>query len=59
VADLQYYNEISTITHVLKEELDERQYPHLAQWFNERMKQLKELQKTDSELAQIVAKYNL
>ena len=43
VADLQYYNEISTVVHLTKKDLSESEYPNLAQWYNDRMSQIPEI----------------
>ncbi len=58
IADLQYYNEIMTITHLAKRPLTEADYPNLAPWLNERM-QIAEIVAVDKRFKDIVGKYNL
>lgn len=58
VADIQYYNEISTIVNLTKKDLLESELPNLAQWFNDRMSQLPDLIGLDKKLKEIIAKYN-
>jgi glutathione S-transferase len=58
VADLQYYNEISTVVNLTKKDLDETEYPNLSIWFNERMSQIPDIMILDKKLRDIISKYN-
>jgi len=58
IADLQYYNEISTIVTLIKKNLDESEYPNLAAWFNDRMSQIPDIMILNKKLKEIINKYN-
>ena len=58
VADLQYYNEISTIVHLSKHELTEADFPNLAPWFG-RMSTIPEIMPLDKKLDEVISKYNI
>jgi glutathione S-transferase len=59
VADIQYYNEISTIVNLTKKELVESELPNLAQWYNDRMSQLPDIMGLDKKLKEIISRHNL
>jgi len=58
VADLQYYNEISTVVYLTKKDITEAEYPNLALWYNQRMSSLPDIMALDKKLKEIIAKYN-
>lgn len=57
IVDLQYYNEIVTITLLTKKELAADEFPNLAPWF-QRMSKVPETMDTDKRLKEVVTKYN-
>jgi len=59
VIDLQYYNEIVTILQLLRFELVDSEFPHLAPWFNERMRKLPEMVELDGRLRRVVEENSL
>ena len=59
VADIQYYNEISTIVNLTKKELQESELPNLAQWYNDRMSHLPDLLGLDRKLKETITRLNL
>ena len=59
VADLLYYNEISTIVTLTKYNLKPEEYPNLASWYNERMSTIPEVIALDKKLKEMITKYNI
>ena len=58
IADIQYYCEIATISQLTKKELNVQDYPHLAEWFNNRLATIPEITQMDRKLKEIITKYN-
>ena len=47
VADLLYYNEISTVTALTRRYLTNEEFPNLAPWFNQNMSTIPEVKSLD------------
>lgn len=58
IADIQYFQEISTLVHLKKREITASEFPNLAPWYNDRLAKIPEVAELDKKLKEIIAKYN-
>eukprot|EP00347_Sterkiella_histriomuscorum_P024508 403330868 len=57
VADIQIYNEISTILALHRKQIESRENPNVFAWFN-KMSTIPEVQENDRRFREIISKYN-